>query len=87
MIVASNLHGAGLWRRGLALLIDLIEVQVILPLVTATAFPLSAGRVIDASSVLTSCETVTTQPTGVTQRASCRRNHRPSVWTGSSWSW
>jgi len=29
-------------------------------------FPLSAGRVIDANSVFTSCETVTTQPAGVT---------------------
>ncbi len=43
MIIASNVHGAGLWRRGLALLIDLIVVEVILPPVAATAFPLSAG--------------------------------------------
>jgi membrane associated rhomboid family serine protease/lipoprotein NlpI len=65
-IVASDVDRAGIWRRGFALLVDLIVVEVVLQLIAAVLLPLSNGHVIDTNSVFTSCESATVQPAGVT---------------------
>ncbi len=55
----------GLLRRGLALLVDLIVLQVLLQVLTIPAFPLSGGVLVDTNALFTSCQTTTRTPDGV----------------------
>lgn len=51
-------------RRGLALVVDLLVLQVLLQCLAVAAYPLSGGALIDLNSVFTSCEKSPPVPSG-----------------------